>query len=66
MIMSRRCDKLDVVSTPMHRVGSAWQIPTAPGLGVEVNETEAAKHPFEPEVMHTLSAVMPDGTVVDW
>lgn len=56
----------DVVSTPMHRVGSAWQIPTAPGLGVEVNETEAAKHPFEPEVMHTLSAVMPDGTVVDW
>ncbi len=56
----------DVVSTPMQRVGSAWQVPTAPGLGVEVNEAEAAKHPFEPEVMHTLGAVMPDGTVVDW
>lgn len=56
----------DVVSVPMRRVGSAWQVPTAPGLGVEINEAEAAKHPFKPEVMHTLGAVMPDGTVVDW
>jgi galactonate dehydratase len=56
----------DVVSTPMRRVGSAWQIPHAPGLGVEINETEAAKHPFKPEVMHTLSAVLGDGTIVDW
>ncbi|MEO9341036.1 enolase C-terminal domain-like protein [Mesorhizobium sp. SB112] len=56
----------DVVSTPMKRVGNAWQIPDSPGLGVEVNEKEAAKHPFKPEVMHTLSAVLPDGTVVDW
>jgi galactonate dehydratase len=56
----------DVVSTPMRRVGSAWQIPYGPGLGVEINEKEAAKHPFKPEVMHTLTAVMPDGTIVDW
>lgn len=56
----------DVVTTPMRRVGSAWQVPDAPGLGVEINEAEAAKHPFKPEVMHTLNAVLPDGTVVDW
>lgn len=56
----------DVVSTPMRRIGSAWQIPHAPGLGVEINEVEAAKHPFKPEVMHTLSAVLGDGTIVDW
>ena len=56
----------DVVSTPMRRVGSAWQIPHAPGLGVEINEAEAAKHPFKPEVMHTLGAVLGDGTIVDW
>ena len=56
----------DVVSTPMRRVGSAWQIPYGPGLGVEINEVEAAKHPFKPEVMHTLSAVLGDGTIVDW
>jgi galactonate dehydratase len=56
----------DVVSTPMKRSGSAWAIPTEPGLGVEINEREAAKHPFKPEVIHTLSAVLPDGTIADW
>jgi galactonate dehydratase len=56
----------DVVSVPMRRVGSAWQIPHTPGLGVEINEAEAVKHPFKAEVMHTLTAVMPDGTIVDW
>jgi galactonate dehydratase len=56
----------DVVSTPMKRTGSAWAVPDAPGLGVEINEREAAKHPFKPEVVHTLSAVLGDGTIVDW
>ncbi|MGE8941797.1 enolase C-terminal domain-like protein [Leptospira interrogans] len=56
----------DVVSVPMKRTGSAWEIPEAPGLGVEVNEREAAKHPFKQEVIHTAMAVMPDGTIVDW
>lgn len=56
----------DVVSTPMKRTGSAWAVPYAPGLGVEINEREAAKHPFKPEVIHTLSAVLPDGTIADW
>jgi galactonate dehydratase len=56
----------DVVSTPMKRDGSFWAVPYAPGLGVEINEKEAAKHPFEQEVIHTRNAVLPDGTVVDW
>jgi galactonate dehydratase len=56
----------DVVSTPMKRVGSAWQVPHTPGLGVEINEKEAAKHPFKAEVMHTQGAVLSDGTIVDW
>ncbi|MCA8906495.1 MAG: hypothetical protein KDA49_12495 [Rhodospirillaceae bacterium] len=56
----------DVVSVPMRRVGSAWPAPDAPGLGVEVNEAEAAKHPFEPEIMHTQGAVLADGTIADW
>jgi galactonate dehydratase len=56
----------DVVSTPMRRTGSSWAVPEAPGLGVEINEVEAAKHPFKPEVIHTSGAVLPDGTVVDW
>jgi galactonate dehydratase len=56
----------DVVSTPMSRHGSHWLVPTAPGLGVEVDEAEAAKHPYQPEVPHSSSAVLADGTVVDW
>jgi galactonate dehydratase len=56
----------DVVSTPIERVGSHWQVPAQPGLGVEVDEREAAKHPFQQEVSHSSSAVLADGTVVDW
>lgn len=56
----------DVVDVPMRREGSHWQVPDAPGLGVEINEKEAARHPYRPEVMHTRTAVLDDGTIVDW
>jgi galactonate dehydratase len=56
----------DVVSTPMRRTGSYWAIPEAPGLGVEINEAEAAKHLFKQEVIHTAGAVLSDGTIADW
>src|SRR5690606_7732908 len=42
----------DVVSTPLKRVGNAWQVPDCIGLGVEINEKEAARHPFKQEVIH--------------
>ena len=35
-----------------------------PGLGVEVNEKEVAKHPFEPEVVQRV--FYSDGSVGDW
>lgn len=56
----------DVVSVPMKRQGSIWEVPDVVGLGVEINEKEAAKHPFKPEVFHSQSAVLGDGTIVDW
>lgn len=56
----------DVVRVPMRRTGSFWAIPEEPGLGVEIDEKEAAKHPFVPEVFHTRGAVLADGTIVDW
>ena len=56
----------EVVSTPISRKDGAWQLPEAPGLGVEVDEAACARHPFKTEVYHTTNAVMPDGTVVDW
>lgn len=56
----------DVVQWPIDRLPGRWGLPEKPGLGLEVNETEIARHPFEQEVMHTRNALMPDGTVVDW
>ena len=57
----------DVVSqSPLHRTGAHWAIPEAPGLGVDVDEVEAARHPYQQEPFPTLDATMPDGTVVDW
>lgn len=55
-----------VVDTPMTREGSHWSLPTAPGLGVEVDEAEASRHPYAPEIPHSSSALLADGTVVDW
>lgn len=56
----------DVVQGPIRMVDGFWQVPDAPGLGIVVDETECAKHPYAQEVLHTQNAVMPDGTVVDW
>ena len=39
-------------------------VPTAPGLGIDINEAVAAKHPWEPEVM--MPAFHRDGSVADW
>jgi len=56
----------EVVSNPIRRVDGAWQVPEAPGLGIEVDEAVADAHPFEQEILHTQTAVLADGTVVDW
>ena len=56
----------EVVSTPIKRIDGAWQVPEAPGLGIEVDEAVADAHPFEQEILHTQTAVLADGTVVDW
>lgn len=56
----------DVVQGPIERAEGYWQVPQAPGLGVEVNEAECRRHPFAQEVLHTTNAVIDDGTIVDW
>jgi galactonate dehydratase len=56
----------DVVKGPIRMVDGYWQIPDKPGLGVEVDEKEIAKHPFKQEVMHAGQAALDDGTIVDW
>ncbi len=56
----------DVVQGPIRLVDGFWQVPDKPGLGIEVDEAECARHPYAPEVIHTLNAVLEDGTIVDW
>ena len=55
-----------VVDSPIVIRDGAWQVPTRPGLGVEVDEDEVARHPFAQEVLHAQGAVLADGTIVDW
>jgi galactonate dehydratase len=35
-----------------------------PGLGVEINEEEIARHPFQQEIPR--QSFGPDGSVIDW
>jgi galactonate dehydratase len=56
----------EVVRGPIRMVDGFWQIPDAPGLGIEVDEAACARHPFAQEVLHTRNAVLDDGTIVDW
>ena len=54
----------DVVMTPVTITKGFALPPTAPGLGIDVNEAEADKHPWQQEVM--MTCVHRDGSVADW
>ena len=54
----------DVVSTPVTVTKGFAKAPTAPGLGIDVNEHEADKHPWQPEVR--MDCFHKDGSVADW
>ena len=56
--------RFDVLSQTLPFEGSTAQLPTAPGLGIEVDEKEAAKHPFQQEPL--MRYFHPDGSVADW
>jgi len=56
----------DVVDSPIRVQDGHWLIPDRPGLGVEVREAVAGKHPFQQEVLAASQAVIDDGTIVDW
>jgi galactonate dehydratase len=54
----------DVVINPVAVDQGYAAIPTRPGLGIDINEKEAAKYPFKPEAMQRY--FHPDGAVADW
>jgi galactonate dehydratase len=56
----------DVVKHALETRDGYWLKTEQPGLGVEVNEAQAAKHPFQQEVMHPMTIRAADGAVLDW
>ncbi|WP_299844799.1 hypothetical protein [uncultured Jannaschia sp.] len=41
-------------------------MPTAPGLGIEIDKAAAARRPIAPEVIPALDASLRDGRVANW
>jgi galactonate dehydratase len=57
--------RFDVVQADLRSEEGHWLLPEKPGLGVEVDEVEAGKHPFQQEVMEQLT-FHADGSVAEW
>ncbi len=57
--------RFDVVTTNLRSENGYWLPLEAPGLGVEVNQEEAKKHPFRQEIMEQ-TLFHPDGSVAEW
>jgi len=56
----------DVVKHELKTENGYWMKSESPGLGIEVNEVEAAKHPFRQETLATSVARAADGAILDW
>jgi galactonate dehydratase len=56
----------DVVRSSLKTENGYWLPTQAPGLGIEVDEEQARKHPFKQEVMHSTTIRADDGAVLDW
>ena len=51
---------------PLDMENGAWRAPDSPGLGIEIDETSAARHPFKQEEIPALEAVLSDGRIANW
>jgi galactonate dehydratase len=56
----------EVVNSSLVTENGYWLPSNQPGLGIEVDEERAKSHPFEQEVMHSLSIRAPDNAILDW
>ncbi len=54
----------DILTEPLNVETGSVRPLVKPGLGIDINETEAAKHPWQPEV--TMESFHRDGSVADW
>jgi galactonate dehydratase len=51
---------------PLQLKDHSWMVPEAPGLGIEIDEAAAAKHPFEQEIIPAITSVLADGRIANW
>lgn len=56
----------DVVKSHLKTENGHWLPCEEPGLGIEVDEAEAARHPFRQEVMHSTGIRANDNAILDW
>jgi galactonate dehydratase len=57
--------RFDVVKTRLRSENGYWLPLDDPGLGVEIDEVEAKKHPFQQEVLEQM-VFHEDGSVAEW
>jgi galactonate dehydratase len=55
----------EVVTEPLVLADGHTMLPVGPGLGIEIDEAAAARHPYEPEDQ-VAAALLHDGSVADW
>jgi galactonate dehydratase len=58
--------RFDVVKHSLRTEDGHWLPTDAPGLGIEVDEAAAARHPFAQEVIHATTVRAHDGAILDW
>lgn len=58
--------RFDVVKHALKTESGYWLPTDAPGLGIEVDEAAAAKHPFAQEIIHATTVRAHDGAILDW
>ncbi len=56
----------EVVQHSLQTQDGYWLPTDAPGLGIEVDEEAAKRHPFQQEVLHTTTVRAHDGAILDW
>jgi galactonate dehydratase len=56
----------EVVRHSLRSEGGYWLPADAPGLGIDVDEVAAARHPFRQEVIHSNTVRAHDGAILDW
>ena len=65
-VLIQHLQSLNSANEKLKTENGYWLPTDAPGLGIEVNETAAAKHPFQQEVIHALNIRAHDNAILDW